>query len=279
MSYKSIFTALTDSKLAESLLDHTIALGEAHDAHVEALCLGVDRSQTGYYYAGANALILQGVLDRALEDATEIDTLAKAKLGKTGLRWACDTAMAQLVDIGRHAAARARFADLVVLPTPYGESRGPEYEALVESALFEARVPVMIVPEQRAPMTKANKIVVAWNESNEALAAVRSALPLLKQAEKVHVAVIDPPMHRADRADPGGLLSIWLARHGVQVEVNVLSQSMPRVSDVLLRHADDVEADLVVMGAYGHSRFREAILGGATRYMLEQSKLPVFMAH
>ena len=77
----------------------------------------------------------------------------------------------------------------------------------------------------------------------------------------------------------GGLLSLFLARHGVKTEIDVLSKTLPRVSDVLMRHARDTNADLMVMGAYGHSRFRESILGGATRNMLEQAPVHVFMAH
>ncbi|HAW45742.1 MAG TPA: universal stress protein, partial [Roseovarius sp.] len=85
------------------------------------------------------------------------------------------------------------------------------------------------------------------------------------------VVVIDPPMHGPNRSDPGGLLAQYLSRHGAKTEIDVLSRSLPRVSDVLLRHMTDMDADMVVMGAYGHSRFREAIFGGATRYMLEQA--------
>jgi len=75
------------------------------------------------------------------------------------------------------------------------------------------------------------------------------------------------------------MLSQYLARHEVRVEIDVLSKTLPRISDVLMRHAVDVSADLMVMGAYGHSRFREAIFGGATRAMLEHATLPVLMAH
>jgi len=95
----------------------------------------------------------------------------------------------------------------------------------------------------------------------------------------VHVVVIDPPTPGPNRSDPGGVLSQFLARHGVRGDIDVLSKTLPRVSDVLNRHARDMNADMIVMGAYGHSRFREAILGGATRYMLEQAEIPVFMAH
>ncbi|RFP91077.1 universal stress protein [Rhodobacteraceae bacterium 63075] len=279
MSYKTIFTALTDEALAGPLLGHATALANAGEAHLEVLCLGVDRSQTGYYYAGANALVIQEVIEKAQEEAEALTEHVRGELAKTDTLWSCDNGMAQLPDIGRHAANRARFSDLAVLPQPYGDNLGPEQEALVESALFEAHVPVLVVPEACEPKARFDTVVIGWNESDEALTAVRAALPLLKQASKVHVVVVDPPKHGPNRSDPGGLLSVWLARHGVHAEIDVLAKTMPRVSDVLMRHADDVSADLVVMGAYGHSRFREAILGGATRYMLEQSKLPVFMAH
>jgi nucleotide-binding universal stress UspA family protein len=120
--------------------------------------------------------------------------------------------------------------------------------------------------------------VIAWNQSAEAMAAVRKALPILKQADLVSITVIDPPQTGVERSDPGGMLCQMLVRHGVKAEVTVLARTLPRVSDVLARHVRDSNADLLVMGAYGHSRFREAILGGATRNMLEQAEIPVLMA-
>ena len=122
------------------------------------------------------------------------------------------------------------------------------------------------------------RVVVAWNQSAEAMAATRLALPFLKSAERVDITVIDPPQHGPERSDPGGLLCQMLVRHGVHAEVSVLARSLPRVSDVLARHVLDQDADMLVMGAYGHSRFREAILGGATRNMLEKATVPVLMA-
>ncbi len=108
---------------------------------------------------------------------------------------------------------------------------------------------------------------------------MRAALPLLKAADLVNIAIVDPSSHGPERSDPGGALSQLLSRHGVKTEVSVLAKTMPRVSDVLNRHVRDTDADMMVMGAYGHSRFREAILGGTTRNMLEQAEVPVFMAH
>lgn len=279
MAYKSLLTILTDPKIAQAPLRQLIALSEAQDAHGEALCLGVDRTQTGYYYAGASALVLQETLTRAHTEAADILTLASDVLERSGIRWSADDGVAQIADIGRHVAHRARFCDLVVLPQPYGEDRGNEVEPVVEAALFEGHAAVLVVPDDHTPQGRPKTILVAWNESVESMVAIRKALPFLKAADLVRIVVIDPPKHGPERSDPGGLLSQMLARHGVHCEIDVLSKTMTRVSDVLNRHAVDTDSDMIVMGAYGHSRFREAILGGATRNMLEKAAVPVFMAH
>ena len=279
MAYKSLLTVMTETKISQTALAQMIALADGQDAHAEALCLGVDRSQTGYYYAGANALILQETLSRANAEADEILKFAQDYLGKSGVRWSAENGVAQIADIGRHVARRARFSDLVILPRPYGKDRDAEAEPIVEAAMFEGHAPVLLVPDEVEPISSPKTMMVGWNESIEAMRAIRCALPFLKQAELTRIVVIDPPRHGPDRSDPGGLLSQMLARHGVKCEIDVLSKTMTRVSDILNRHAADSEADMIVMGAYGHSRFREAILGGATRNMLEQASVPVFMAH
>lgn len=279
MTYKSLMTVLTDDKIADAPLNHLIALAEALDAHAEALCLGVDRTQTGYYYAGANAMVLQETLSRANAEAAELLAHANKVLGKSGVRWSAEEGIAQIADLGRHVAYRARFSDLVVLPHPYGEGRGAEIEPVIESAMFEANAPILVVPDKGPHKPLPNTVMVAWNESRESLRAIKLALPFLRSADLVRIVIIGPPTHGPERSDPGGMLSQMLARHGAKCEIDVLSKTMPRVSDILNRHAADTESDMIVMGAYGHSRFREAILGGATRNMLEKSDVPIFMAH
>lgn len=270
---------MTETDRAQAALAQIAALADAQDAHAETLCLGVDRSQTGYYYAGANPLILQETLTRANAEADALLDYAQTYLGKTGIRWAADSGVVQIADIGRHVAHHARFSDLVVLPRPYGQGCEAEAEPIVEAAMFEGHAPVLVVPGDTEPFSTPRTVLVGWNESVEAMRAIRRALPFLQQADLARIVVIDPPRHGPDRSDPGGLLSQMLSRHGVKCEIDVLSKTMTRVSDILNRHAADTDADMIVMGAYGHSRFREAILGGATRNMLEQASVPVFLAH
>lgn len=282
MAYKTLLTVAVSATRTDAAITGAAALAAAHDAHLDILALGVDRTQIGYSYVGTGAVVLQAALDRAEQDAKEIESAArKAIAGQSpALRYTIEAAMTQLGALTDLVAQRARFADLVILPRPYGDGQGPEAEAVTEAALFEGRAPVLILPDSGAGRAAApRRAVIAWNQSAEAMTAVRKALPLLKQADLVNIAVIDPPQHGPERSDPGGMLCQMLVRHGVRAEVSVLARTLPRISDVLARHVRDQNADLLVMGAYGHSRFREAILGGATRNMLEQAEVPVFMAH
>lgn len=278
MGYNSIMSVLPEADLDKSALSAAIEISRQADAHLDVLAMGLDRTPTAHLYAGANALIQQDARNDAVKSASDIAKASKERLRAEGIRWAVDEGVVHLPLLNRYVAGRARFADLVIMPQPYGAGKGAEYEAICESALFDARVPLLVCPQEFAKID-ARRIVIGWNESPEALAAIRAALPVLKAAELVSIAVIDPPVHSADRSDPGGPLSKMLARHGVTTQISVLSKSMPRISDVLMRHMSDIDAGLMVMGAYGHSRFREAILGGATRDMLQNIEKPVLFSH
>jgi nucleotide-binding universal stress UspA family protein len=281
MAYKSILTVATSSEglLAPVTAAAQIALGM--DAHLDALAVGVDRTQVGYSYVGSGAVMIAAAMERAEAEARATEKALNAALGAQtpDLRSSVDSVVTQLGAVTDVVAARARYADLVVLPLPYGKDRGVEDEAVVEAALFEGMAPVLVVPPTGMQRGEPRRIVVAWNQSREALVAARRSMPFLRRAENVQIVVIDPPIHGPERSDPGGLLCQLLVRHGIRAEVTVLAKSLPRVSDVLARHLRDVDADLLVMGAYGHSRFREAILGGATRNMLESAAVPVLLAH
>ena len=279
MTFRTILTVLTDPAQVRGTLDRAIALAEAQGAHLDVLCLGVERSNLGQYYEAASAIALQASIERAAEEAAEITEAARKVLAPCDLRHATETAVAQMVDVGRQVAARAALADLAVLPLPYGPDQGVEQEPVIEAALFDAHCPVMALPATDTFAAEPKRILLAWNESAEAMRAVRAALPLLRAAGRAEVVVIDPPAHGANRSDPGGQLAQFLSRHGVTAEIDVQARTLPRVSDVLKRHATERGCDLVVKGAYGHSRFREAILGGATRDMLTDAPVPVLLAH
>lgn len=279
MAYKSILTILTEDADAAAVLDAAVSVAGASGAHLDVLCVGIDRTQTGYYFAGATALMHEETLAQAQDEATRLEAIARNRLDRSDLSWGVEAMIAQSASVTTIVARRARFADLVVLPKPYGDDLPADAPVIVEAAMFQGQAPVIVLAGDAAPMMTPKKVVVAWNESAEAMSAIRRALPLLIQADLVSICMVAPDRHGPDTADPGAELSKMLSRHGAHVEVSILPQTVPRVSEVIARHVDDIAADMLVMGAYGHSRFREAILGGATRNMLEHAKVPVFMAH
>lgn len=279
MDYKTITTVLTDKDICDASFKAAQTLSRINDAHLSTLCLGVDHSQQGFYYAGASAMMIQDNLTLARDAAAAMEDHARQSLSGETFGWSATCLSSQMAALSGMIAHHTRFSDLVVLPRPYGEGRGHDAEATVEAALFNGSAPVLVMPDGAELSETARNVVVAWNESAEALRAIRLAMPFLQKAQNVYIAIIDPPTHGPERSDPGGALSQMLARHGVRAEVTVMARTLPRVSDILNRHARDKDADLIVMGAYGHSRFRESIMGGATRHMLEVSEKPVFLAH
>jgi nucleotide-binding universal stress UspA family protein len=175
----------------------------------------------------------------------------------------------------------ARYADLVVIG-----QKNPADSVLSGSLVNPGNVvlacprPVLVIPYIGAPAGFGNHILIAWNGSRESCRAVTDALPLLKLAGRVTVMAVDPRIsNSAHGAAPGADLAKFLASHDVKVT------AQPDYSDVddagveLLSRAADLGADLLVMGAYGHTRTREWVLGGVTRTILASMTIPVLMSH
>lgn len=281
MAFKSVLCVASDPSRAAALLASLQPLLLAHEAHLDLLALGIDRAPVGYAGTMAGIAALQASHAVADREAAETAEALRAAAGTlpAGIAWSVETDVAQASLLTAAVGDRARYADLVIASRPYGEGRMPEEPVIVEAALFDGRAPVLILPDGFTAPARVTRAVVAFNESPESLTAARRALPLLRGAAKVEVLVVDPPSFGPAAEDPGGPLCRWLVRQGVKAEVVVSARTKPRVSEVIAERVRDAGADLLVMGAYGHSRLREAILGGATRNTLETAEVPVFLAH
>jgi nucleotide-binding universal stress UspA family protein len=177
-------------------------------------------------------------------------------------------------DVGVHA----HYADLVVVarPDPAGQAAGPP--GLVESLVLSSGRPIIVLPP-RSTASRVRRILVGWNGRREAIRAVADALPLLARAEAVEVLVVDHERHPASHGqEPGADIARYLARHGAQVEVRRLSSGGGDVGRLLLSQAAAFGADLVVMGAYGHSHLNAWMFGSVTRTVLREAGLPVLMS-
>jgi nucleotide-binding universal stress UspA family protein len=183
-------------------------------------------------------------------------------------------------EAGTGISLHARAADLVVL----GQAEPGPLADFPSQVVIDSGRPVLILPHAGTLTGVGRQVLVSWDASREAARALLLALPLLVDAARVHVAVFDTgsnPRTLGDAASADPLP--FLARHAVHAELSVHAVGGARrraaVGDALLSLATDLPADLLVMGAYGHSRFRETILGGVTRTVLEAMTIPVLMAH
>jgi len=175
---------------------------------------------------------------------------------------------------------QARYADLVLIGQ-FDTSAGVPglLPSFPESVLMNCVRPVLVLPSIYRFSALPSSAIVAWDGSMTAARAITAALPLLKRAGKVGLVVFNPGERPDTHGEqPGADMALYLSRQGVPVEVMVRETSID-VGDAMLSLCADEGADLLVMGAYGHTRFRELLLGGATRQILDSMTLPVLMAH
>ena len=183
-------------------------------------------------------------------------------------------------EVGPGISREALYADLVVVSQPAPGGRLPRLRAdVAEYVVLACPRPALIVPAAGFDHEFGRRILVAWNGSAQAVRAITSALPLLRAAGEVTLLVVNPEAEpEVDAEAPGADLAVYLARHDVRIDV-VSTSTKEEPGDTVLACAADRKADLIVMGAYGHARFREVLLGGATRTVLRSSRLPIWMVH
>lgn len=183
-------------------------------------------------------------------------------------------------EAGIALALQSRYCDLVVVGQAGHDASSPRLRAgHADYLLLNAVSPVLVVPAGGVAGEIGRRITVAWNASPNAARAVRSALPWLRSAEQVDLVVYNADADGEAHGEQAGAdLALYLARHAIKVEVWA-GESPANAGDALLAHAAARGSDLIVMGAYGHARFREVVFGGATRRAISSSRLPLWMAH
>ena len=182
-----------------------------------------------------------------------------------------------LEEVGREddcIAAHGRLADLIVAARPSAES-DVSTNLTLNAAIFETGRPVLVVPPTEC-RDLANRVVISWNGSPQSARAVACALPMLKDAESVTCLTVQSGKSSVEHAPE---LTSYLSWHGIDSKAKAISGSTSTVGSKLIDELMSENADLLVMGAYTHSRMRQMILGGVTRHILENSQVPVLMSH
>jgi nucleotide-binding universal stress UspA family protein len=278
MSYKTILVHVDKARRTAEIVKLAGILAGSNEAHLVGLAAtGVSRYAMP---AGAelnDPFLLEHVefmRQRAQLALKEFEKLAgQLDIAPVESRLAEDDAPAGL-------ALHARYADLVVLgQTDPNEPFSPAVDDLPQFVVLNSGRPVLIVPYVGEFSGIRNHPLVAWDASPGAARAVTNALPLLKRSTRVDVAVINPGAHPGVHGqEPGADIALYLSRHGIKANV-ITRITHVAVGDALLSLAAELGSGLIVMGGYGTSRFREIMLGGATRTVLESMTVPVLMSH
>lgn len=274
MSYKTIAVQVEPGERGQRALAVALQLAQGQDAHL----IGVAAKQPIYIPTYAAAQVppelfesFQQEQDKALADAKAAFDKTVAASGRTD-RAEYRLMQGDLLDV---MEAAARLADIIVV-SQWNPGIDPATdEPLVDSLVIHAGRPVLVVPYIGAPASIGRRVLVAWNNSREAARAVRDALPFLTGAAKVSVVTADA---EADEV-PGADIARYLAEHGVKAEITRTRSGDLDVGPALLSMAADGGYDLLVMGAYGKSRVREMVLGGASNHIIRHMTLPVVMSH
>lgn len=282
MQLKDILVHLDASRRSDARLGLAVDLARKHEAHLSALFvvdLVLPVGFAGGFADGAIGIgpVIERLREEALAAAAEVETRFRETVRREGIdgEWRlAEGVSAELV------ALHARYADLAVVGQEGPEGDQPAATAIIERVLFSSGRPVLVVPFAGKFETVGRRALIGWNASREATRAVHDALPLLVRAETVTVFSVNPRKGPDGPGEvPGADLALHLARHGVKVEAAQTVSADVSEADVLLNQVADMAADLLVMGAYGHSRMREFVMGGVTRSILERMTVPVLMSH
>ncbi|MCH8684260.1 universal stress protein [Pedomonas mirosovicensis] len=275
---KDILVLLGETGAESPALEFAVELARANSAHLTAVvCAGVPLYQE--YLLGTVVFeAYQTEVGRQTEVAEAACAAVRERLGASGVPHEVRTIIVDLDILPMDAAVHARYADLVLVGHRGSYGDGRMWDRLVQSIVFQTGRPLIIVPERaHLPL---DKVMIGWNASREAVRAVHDAMDLISAAERVDVAVVDAvPSDDGHGEEPGAGLAAHLARHVRNVDVHRLDSQGRPIGEVLQTFARDQGARLLVMGAYGHSRMWEMLLGGATRDVLANATMPVLLSH
>lgn len=281
MTYKTILVHVGGKQQTAERIRIAAELALANDGHLIGSAV-TDMSPFIYYVGGgfdisdpSLASQLEASREAAEKALRDFETLA-GRIGVTSFERRLEDG-----DAWPGFVQQARYCDLVVIGQSFtGPDAPSSVDDFAEFVVLNSPRPTLVVPAAGHFEHVGQRILIAWNASMEAARAVAGAIPLLRRAQQVDVAVFNPEREPYDThgAEPGADIALFLARHGIRVEVRRQTVDTG-VGDALMSAAADWSSDLIVMGAYGHSRFRELMLGGATRTALQSMPVPVLMMH
>jgi nucleotide-binding universal stress UspA family protein len=279
MAFKDILLTLASypDPTPGPVVDDAVAIAAALGAHIAAISCEVHVEVPGNLFAG-KIIDIPGMVGReaakSRKNAEALLAAFKAAAEKAGVQHEtilekCPTYRTPALLVGY-----ARVRDLTIMPVP--ESYDQWY---AEEVIFESGRPTLVLPKAvRSRPLQIGTVGVAWDFSRTAARAVADALPLLETAKGVRVVTVTNEK-ALDSGHSAGELVKNLARHGIDVVLDTVDSEGKPIGEVIQAYVRSREIDMLVMGAYGHSRWREFVLGGATRSLLSRPPIPILFSH
>ena len=276
MAYKTILVCLNETSRVPELIKVARDLGLRFNAHISGLYIipAVQVYPSDGYAGGTN--IFDGTRVFFQDQLLKVKEAFEGGMRVDKLSFEFHVVDSTLPSIANEMINNCRNVDLVVISNTDRDESGEVESDFVETLVLAAGRPVLILPYKGEVKLKTDQIMVGWDDSRESSRAVFDALPFLQEATLTRLVTVDVP---AGGALPAASIAETLDRHGVKAEITDVVSDGASVGETLLRAANDHGAELVVLGAYGHSRFSEMIFGGATRHILRNLDRPVLMSH
>lgn len=279
MALKDIVVIVDNAKACAARLDYAAALANQFDAHLTGMYVTAPPQVPNYILAQIPAEARQAHEDGVRELVAKGREVFEDRMRKAGLDSRAEWRHVR-GDPTAAAALFARYSDLVIAGQPDPDDATYMTPVHIDELLLICGRPVLIVPyayRHSGQVNMVERVLVGWNGSREAARAVADALPLMSASKDVAVLAVNPSDELGP--EPGADITLHLTRHGLRAEASNIKSRDVDPADAILSRAADLSSNLLVLGAYGRSRFRELVLGGVTRDILRQMTLPVMMSH
>ncbi|UVK53146.1 universal stress protein [Mesorhizobium sp. AR02] len=276
MRFKTIVAILQNEQDAERVLDCAIPLASRFESHL----IGIHAEALPVPYTSATGFpdteFLQVSADMNRERADKLQAVFLRRIEDSGLSFQWRSLESFSGDSALTGISSVRAADLIVAAQ---RETGGDPSADVDTLVYDAGRPVLVVPSAGPLVTTFKHVLLAWNGSKEAARAAFDALPFIIEAEKTDILVIDPPDSLDESPEAAGAeIASALSRHGANVSVSVQESGGTSIDDMIQNRVAETGADLLVLGAYSHSWLRQLLFGGVTRTVLRTTQVAAFLS-
>jgi nucleotide-binding universal stress UspA family protein len=278
MSYKTILACLNDQRRTEAILETAVQLAGRNNAHLIGMHVyaGVPAPPVPLPYGSDVVKAVAAVQRKGTEEIADIFSRMTANRPFVA-EWRAEKG--PHVDPTAVLIDHSRSADLIVASQTDPDWESSPLQDVAEHLALESGRPVLVVPYVGRYPEIGRNVVIAWKPGRESTRAVFDALPILEQAEQVQILEVDEGGHGRSRVSADNSIAVALARHGIKPTVRTSVAGEIGVGDEILSRLADMGADLLVMGAYGHSRMRELVFGGVTRHIARHMTVPTLFSH